>query len=232
LPKRHIALLPFALLLLSACGAATQAAGITVEQRADEIIAHAAEAEPAVTAMLQELAEEAGGRMYKLEYRLKSRKSALRKLRKILHEHPDRPVAALMINDSFRYTMLVEDDPPGNYVRAIQATFTRLLGEGHEVIEVKNYWPKGDNYSGVNTVLKHPNGLPWELQFHTEASSEWNAKQHSLYEVLRGVDTPVERKREVFDQMKQCWETIPIPAGVLDPANLHPTERIIKRNPP
>jgi len=53
---------------------------------------------------------------------------------------------------------------------AIRATFKGLEAAGHKVIKVKNYWPRGDNYSGVNSVLETSDGLEWELQFHTAES--------------------------------------------------------------
>src|SRR5690606_2590316 len=104
--------------------------------------------------------------------------------------------------------------------------------EGHEVLEVKNYWPRGDNYSGVNSVLRAPTGLPWELQFHTPASAREQRRGHPLYEELRLPETPVARKRELFRALAAPWEEIDIPEGVLEAGSLHPKDAVIRRDPP
>ncbi len=205
---------------------------ITVEQHADAMMAQAAAAEPTVTAMLKGLAAEAKGDMFKLKYRLKSRKSTLRKLNLKLGKKPGATPTDIIINDCLRYTMRVSDEPAGNHVSAVVRTLKSLEAKGHSVLEVKNYWPKGDNYSGINTVLKHPNGMPWELQFQTPASAAQNSASHDLYKVLRAKDTPLEKKRTVFDEMAAPWAAIKVPSKVLEEKSLHPLEKIIKRDRP
>ena len=72
---------------------------VTLDDRATQLTARAAEAEPAVTTMLVALAEQLGGEMYKLEYRLKSFDSTRRKLNKKLQHDPSRSIAELELDD-------------------------------------------------------------------------------------------------------------------------------------
>ena len=237
---------PMPLLFLLALGFATSCASAQAERieatqgsheealddAANSYIAQAQALEPATTARLQALAKARGGEMYKLEYRFKSKKSLLRKVNKILKENPEFTLADVRIDDALRYTMLFPDEPPGNHNQAIHDTLKALTEDGHGVVKVKNYWPRGDGYSGVNSVLVGPNGLLWELQFQTPLSAETNGKTRHMYEELRKVDTTIERKRELFDQMTAFWDLVPIPEGILEPGSLHETEQIKDRPRP
>lgn len=178
------------------------------------------------------MAASAGGRLAGFEHRLKERDSILRKMRRLQEEHPDRAPAEIILDDALRYTLEIADSPPGHHAASIRAALTRLERAGHHVREVKNYWPRGDNYSGVNTVLVSPGGLPWELQFHTPESFRIKSRDHALYEELRADDTTPARRREIYAEMAAPWDHVPVPAHVLEPGALHPSERIIQRQPP
>lgn len=232
LPSKNAAL---ALLLLAgACAHAGPgpAGPDPVEARVVALMDRAREAEPAVTARLASLAEARGGHLYKLEHRLKTKKSAVRKMRLKLAEDPSRTPEDITLQDMLRYTMVVGDQPPGNYVRAVHEALASLEAEGHTVVVVKNYWPTGDNYSGVNSILRTPGGLPWELQFHTPRSLEVQAETRTQYEELRKEVTALPRKRALFDAMTAAWDTVPIPKDVLEQGNLHAKESIRDRERP
>ena len=203
-----------------------------IQQLADRYMARAAANEPEVSRILQELAAQQGGTMAGFEHRLKKRDSLLRKIRSRLADSPDTPVSEIVIDDALRYTLQVDDQPAGRHGEAIRATFAALEAAGHKVDRVKNYWPRGDNYSGVNTVLLAPDGLPWELQFHTADSFRVKQETHELYEEMREDATPAERKRELFRQLAAPWEHVAIPEGLLTPNSLHPSEDIIRHDPP
>jgi len=211
---------------------ACSAAPSPTVHRAKTLVAQAEDIEPEVTPLLQELAVQYGGEMIGLHHRLKTQSSTERKLNTIRTEVPGTPVSALTINDSLRYTMRVDDDPPGRHVAAIQTVLSALEDRGYAVVVIKNYWPRGDNYSGVNTVLSHPSGVRWELQFHTGDSLRVQQETRAQYEELRLVATPVERKRELFDDMARAWDDVVIPTDILIPESLHPKEEIITRPRP
>ena len=208
------------------------AADSAIDARADAYIEMAKSLEPSTTALLQGLATRFGGELFKLEYRLKTRKSLLRKIRKYLAENDALTPETVRIDDALRYTFIFPDEPAGNHNEAVHSSLKDLEANGHSVVKVKNYWPRGDGYSGINAVLKGPNGLEWELQFQTPESIDTNAKTRAMYEELRLVDTSMERKRELFDQMTAYWDDVPIPQGVLEPGSLHSTEEIKNRPRP
>ena len=183
-------------------------------------------AEEKVTRLLQEMAKEQRAALRGLEHRLKTKSSTLRKLKKMHHDAPQIPLNQLKISDALRYTVEITDEPAGHYVSAVKSFLTALEGKGYGVIKVKNYWPKGDNYSGVNTALLTPNGLEWELQFHTPASYREAKRSHVKYEKLRATDTTLDERKKLFSEMAAPWEEIPVPTDVLTPKNLHASEEI------
>lgn len=156
----------------------------------------------------------------------------LRKVKAIRYGKPSLPVEDVVITDALRYTLRVEDSPPGLHNRTAAKVLALFEAEGHSVELVKNYWPNGDNYSGVNCVLRTPAGLRWELQFHTAGSLKTNLANRDAYEELRRVNTALERKRDLFDTMSARWARVPIPAGILTPRSLHAREKIIQRPRP
>ena len=243
-----LSLLIAALAATSACGGGAEPAQVRpdsnesraevrdaereVERRALGLMARARALEPDVSAMLAQVASDVGGRLAGFEHRLKTRASLLRKMRKIMHDETGTSPSDLQINDALRYTIEVEDVPPGRHVEAIRTALARLEGAGHRVARVKNYWPPGDNYSGVNSVIIAPEGLAWELQFHTADSFRIKMRDYHLYEELREVKTPAARKRLLYDELSAPWESVPIPSHVLDPKGLHKNDEIIRQTHP
>ncbi len=52
--------------------------------------------------------------------------------------------------------------PMAKCVAKTLPALVRLERSGHSVQRVKNYWPADDNYSGINSILKAPDGLEWD----------------------------------------------------------------------
>jgi hypothetical protein len=203
-----------------------------VGRLADRLAARARALEPSVSALLGDIAAEVGGRLAGFEHRFKERRSLLRKIRKELHDHPGWEPKDIAIDDALRYTIEVGDSPPGRHARAIRAALARFEAAGHRVARVKNYWPRGDNYSGVNSILVAPDGFSWELQFHTPESYRVKNRDRILYEEMREVETTPARKRQLYREMTAPWDRVPIPQRMLEPKALHPREEIIRRPPP
>ena len=203
-----------------------------IRARAKAYMRRAGILEPELTKKLVSMAEARAGKMYKLDYRRKTLKSTQRKIHKILTENPDMRLEDVDIEDIVRYTMLIEDQPAGHHNRSIAEVLSTLEEMGHTVVKVKNYWPKGDNYSGINCVMRAPAGLTWELQFHTQASADANAATREMYEEMRLVTTPLARKQELFDTMSAVWESVPIPLGILTPGSVHVREVVKDRARP
>ena len=187
--------------------------------------------EPKVTALLGQLAEEQQGELFGLEHRFKTPESLRRKLRELSQESSD-PLSLSSIEDVLRYTIRIDDDPPGHYVQSVRQILLELERNGFTVLRVKNYWLPEDDYSGINTVLGNSDGLRWELQFHTSSSLAAKDGGHVLYERMRSIDTPVQEQRELFEELADRWEDVPLPSRVLEPQSLHELEVIERRSPP
>lgn len=232
---RTLLLLSLSLSLAACPGPASKpssGADQTVEARVDELLAAAREQEPMVSALLKKVAVDHGGRLLGFEHRLKTRRSMTRKIKLILAQGKAKTPARVTINDALRYTLQVADAPPGRYMTTIKTTMARLAKLGHRVIKLKNYWPRGDNYSGVNSVLIAPSKLRWELQFHTPASYKAQKATRSQYEKLRARATPLAEKRKLFDAMAKVWDTVAIPQGALSPGDWHPAAKVRKLSRP
>jgi len=181
--------------------------------------------EPILTETLGQLAERHQGALFGLEHRFKQPDSLRRKLRD-LAETSTNPLTLSSIDDLLRYTIRIDDDPAGHHVRSAREILDTLEELGFTIIAVKNYWPRGDDYSGINTVLRTPDGFRWELQFHTPDSLAAEKEGHILYERMRRADTPVDEQRRLFDELADQWEGVPVPDQVLDPQSLHELEVI------
>jgi hypothetical protein len=197
------------------------------EARAALLVERARATEPTVTRLLTAFADQLGGTLVNLEHRVKTVASTARKLR-LAEGPPDR----LVIDDVLRYTMVVADDPPGHHVVAISLALYGLEKAGQAILEVKNYWPAEDNYSGVHAVLRATDGTRWELQFHTPQSLAMQRATRAAYEELRDPATPLIRKRALFDVMTAAWREVPIPTGILEPGALHPNAALEHRPRP
>ena len=204
----------------------------TVEERADELVLKAWSHESKVTPLLQEITAEMRAQLYGLEHRLKTRSSTILKINRVIKENPSLQPAQVIINDMLRYTLLVNDKPAGHYKETLGITLKRLEAIGNKVLRVKNYWPKGDNYSGVNCDLETAAGMRWELQFHTLASLRQNRINRPLYERLRRPNLSLPEQQRTFDRMTRPWEEIPIPEGLLTVEGLHERTELVQRGRP
>lgn len=196
----------------------------TLEGRAHAIADQARAAEPGATALLQRLAQEMGGELMGLEHRLKTPSALRSKLTRLTQD--GEALADVEVYDALRYTLLLADDPAGAHDRDIRTALARFEAEGHVVEVVKNYWPGGDTYAGVNVTLRLPSGLPWELQFHTRQSYATKDATHDDYEIFRAPATPLERRRGLYDKMRAIWDAVRVPVGILEPGSLHARETL------
>lgn len=204
----------------------------SASEYADELIEMAIEAEPWISPVLVYLAELQKGEMIGLEFRLKSRDSLIKKIESRTIERDYRQARDVPIRDTLRFTMQFGDQPKGHHNQSVAHVISTMENLGHTVIVVKNYWPPGDDYSGINTILEAPNGLAWELQFHTPESFDLKMSSHKAYEQVRQTGTSIEKRRSLFFQVTAQWGEVSIPAGILEPGSLHPLEEVILRPSP
>ena len=208
-----------------------------VNKAADALMFWAKESEPSITALLQDVCWNNQGELHGLEYKFKGKESLLRKIRKdieteamkALEEGDDTPVDLVgvvwEIGDAVRYTMIV---PTETYTPAVQQAMSQMEARGYAPEHLKNYWPGGDGYQGINfnysvPCAPSPSGrLVFELQFHTPESFAFKMKSHDLYEIVRSARDP-DAKRAAWDEQARQAAAVPVPAGVL--AIPHPTSK-------
>lgn len=176
--------------------------------------------EPETTAMLQDVVGAAGGHMQGLEFRFKAVDTMAKKIRTKTDQNNRRarqrgvPLvtdadSAAKIGDALRYTAILG---PDEYTETGRKVLAELERRGHHVVQVKNTWPKGDDYSGVNVKMLGPNGLPWELQFHTEQSFQTKEfGTHKDYEIYRDPDQPMTERWLAYRRMVRLWEKVKQP---------------------
>ena len=173
-----------------------------------------------------------GGEMVKLEFRLKTLESTERKIRKLHAARTRRSTrCASMMRCGTRCAWMTS--LRGNYVEAAKATLADLESKGPRGAVREELLAEG------RQLLRHQQrahgrerGSIWELQFHTTASFDAQTDTRPLYEEMRLVKTPLERKRELFDAATKRWNAVPIPKGVLEKGALHARDQVRERPRP
>ena len=199
-----------------------------IAEKARELAATAAAAEPAISARMRELTGELDVSLAGFEHRLKTLPSLRRKIRSRVRADPELSIAEPDIVDALRYTVVIAAP---RYTAVARRLLTALESHGHRVVRVKNYWPRGDNYSGVNVVLA-TRDLQWEIQFHTPESLAVRDAWHPAYERLRELTTPRPERQRLYGLMAVPWELVEIPPGAETGGNLHPREEVRRYPPP
>ena len=169
-------------------------------------------AEPTITSMMQKL-EINGAKLVGLECRLKGIDSLSRKiLSDSMDLNQSLDIAANNIGDSVRYTLIIDE---ANYSTQVNDSLNQLINEGFVIRKIKNFW--GDPiYQGINTSIISPDGIVFELQFHTADS--FNTKEtlnHLYYEIARNKFTTIEEKDLANSIMKEYQSRVKIPEGIL-----------------
>jgi hypothetical protein len=140
-------------------------------------------AEPAITKLVQAIADQSGAKLEGLSQRIKSTDSLSRKIDLDAEKEyqGDRNKAAEEISDANRYTISVNDN---DYADTLKSTVSAFEETGWKV-RVKNFWQSGDPYDGVN-VKAERDGIKVEVQVHTPKSYQVKEKAlHDVYEVYR-----------------------------------------------
>ena len=151
------------------------------------LLDRARSAEPALTAIVQEVADRAGGTLVGLDERLKTADSISDKLARQLRTHPADSLATGLaeITDTVRYTVVFPDE---TYASGAQAAIDDLAGRLRPVRDRRS-WDNSAGYLGVNSVWYHEGtGTTFEVQLHTPDSFAAKSVTHGMYKVLRVSD--------------------------------------------
>jgi hypothetical protein len=167
-------------------------------------------AEPAITKLVEAVAQQSGAKLEGLSQRIKSTDSLARKIDADAEAGygGDRKKAAEEISDANRYTISVNDT---DYADTLKSTVTALEETGWKV-RVKNFWQSGDPYDGVN-VKASRDGVKVEIQVHTPKSFKTKDKAlHDVYEEYR-VSKDDNFRRQAWDKMVSIAQRVPRPAN-------------------
>lgn len=182
----------------------------SVEERAKQ-------AEPRITRDLQS-ASRGQGQLEGLKYRLKEHGSLSRKIKADTLEEfgGDVRKASANIKDAVRYTLMLDES---NANKGAQATLDALRAKGHKPSKIKNFFkpPHGPGgYRGVNIQMVDPDGHPWELQFHTQASFDAKMKGgHEIYEAWRVLDPDSPEAKRLWEKSLEHYRnSVPTPPGI------------------
>lgn len=87
-------------------------------------------------------------------------------------------------NDIIRYTYKDDED---NLVKSYYNINKIFTEKGYNQVKVKNFWNNEMSaYKGINCVYSSPNGLNFEVQFHTPESFE--VKDRELINFMKKQD--------------------------------------------
>lgn len=157
--------------------------------RVKKILSKAYLEEPDITKDLQSIK---GIKLHGLDFRRKTKESAVGKINRERIENPDkqnvtdRTIMSKMY-DLVRYTQVVDAD---KFVEQAQKTIDTLKSKGYKVVQLKNFWlpevNKGTNpYRGINMKWKNPKGQNFEFQFNTDNNLKVKDEMHDIYEKVR-----------------------------------------------
>jgi len=188
----------------------------------------AEKAEPEISAHLAELAGDDNpvsydpppdGELFGYEHRLKSEAKIAEKIMRELEEKSEKLdgdviAASQEIKDAVRYTVHFKDEDFGDRAQGIVDT---LRDEG-ATINVKNTWPpeSGKAYKGINAQVTQPDGLRYEIQFHTENSQAVKDKMHKIYEQQRVLPNDSPEWMTLENEMAALSRDLPVPTGAVE----------------
>jgi hypothetical protein len=149
------------------------------------------------------------------EFALKNPDRFKEKLSRAIERNPDKTSGELCreIHDAVRYTFIfgVEE-----YVQAYWSAQEKLEEKGYELEVRRNMWTNLE-YKGINSRWRDPaSKLPFEIQFHTQAS--WEAKQetHLAYEKIADPRTPADERELLRTYQKEVSAGIQLPELVAE----------------
>lgn len=149
--------------------------------------------EEQITKDLQDL----GLSLYNLDHR---RKTCYSTVDKVLHRGKD----IHKLYDIIRYTSVSNEQ---NYYGDFAKTISILTQKGYRPIEITDFWKMEEEsrrkggYKGINIKMENPDGVRFELQFHTKESLFAKEEAHRLYETARNPKCDEKERENATRQM-------------------------------
>ena len=170
--------------------------------------------EPEITEMVAGLADQQDMGTEGIQYRLKGWDSFIRKVKTETKTDPNYEV-----KDLIRYTLTA---PADQLTKKVLDTIAQLEKAGYKTTIIKNTWDDPESaYKGINTTVESPDGVKFELQYHTPESYAMKDQTHKLYEEFRVLDPDSPRALELQREQMAMSASLQRPDGV---------EQIIPKN--
>lgn len=183
--------------------------------------------EPRITSDLCDIAETLGTEMFGLQYRIKSagddENGVCRIADKIAEmiaegEMTGNPVtyeeAVRNFSDILRYT---QAETPDTLTENYLATKDMLEERDYKLVRVRNSWQtftESAPYRGLNTLFVSPDGILFELQFHTAESLVTKEAEHYNYEKIRNPRTSDEDRLALRAESYRMYSELTEPAYI------------------
>lgn len=127
--------------------------------------------------------------------------------------------------DINRYTLILKDNKFGDQFEGVVKSMEK---EGYVLGRVKNtFGDMSKEYWGVNTVFFNKQGLPMEVQFHTQDS--FDIKQytnHQYYEIERDLTRSEKERADAHEEIIKNTHSLEVPNGMEKVENLNDKMKI------
>ncbi|WP_429496213.1 XopAD/skwp family type III secretion system effector [Paraburkholderia youngii] len=196
-----------------------------LQRQAQALHERARQAEPQITPLLKDILGHGGvpgreeGRPYLAgeAYRLKSPQSLQDKLTRLIGGMPplDLAQASARVNDALRYSVVLS---PDTFMADYRRILLQLDGKAHAMIRCHNHFSRERSaFRAVCVTLEDPEGVPWEIQFHTEQTFRCKEQHHDLYKQAqrRGLDgAHLDEIWKLLKPAREAFRALAVPAGV------------------
>ena len=165
--------------------------------------------EPEISGIFKSVAKSEKGEIHGFAFRLKTRKSIVSKIGRLMNEEAmSLPQALDNIQDINRYTMVFEHD---TFVRNSKNAIRAFRKEGWHLVKGNNAFG-GDFYHGYNVKLQK-GGQFIEIQFHTPTSIEIKEPSHILYTKSCDLPKGSADRLDMEEEIRKLWQEDLLPAG-------------------
>lgn len=168
-------------------------------------------AEPQITTDVMACVAAGEGKLAGLGFRMKSPTSMARKIASKTKKRIDKSGSPLhaqiaaSLTDTIRYTDEVHS--PDQLVGEARTVTQNLRQRGYRIVEAESFYAEGAVYKGLHTTVETPEGLRFELQFHSKESLEVKEGPegiHVFYEHYR--QARFRRDRRGAEVSSACWD--------------------------
>ncbi|MGF6292561.1 GH24 family phage-related lysozyme (muramidase) [Paraburkholderia youngii] len=196
-----------------------------LQRQAQALHERARQAEPQITPLLKDILGHGGvpGReavrphLEGEKYKLKSPQSLQDKLTRLIGGMPplDLAQASARVNDALRYSVVLS---PDTFMADYRRILLQLDGKAHAMIRCHNHFSRERSaFRAVCVTLEDPEGVPWEIQFHTEQTFRCKEQHHDLYKQAqrRGLDgAHLDEIWKLLKPAREAFRALAVPAGV------------------